>query len=112
MTGENHLQPLSQPWQLYIMCYWWLKGALCDVMTKDLHMITGNQSIKMSWTAVNFHQWIELPYGVAFVGWPTDIARTNLSKIGGCNILDKLLTKWQTGSMRFKPPPCKETRQA
>ncbi|EED83330.1 predicted protein [Postia placenta Mad-698-R] len=56
----------------------------------------------MSWTAVDFHQRIELPYGVALVGWPTNIARTNLSKIGGCDILDKLLTKWRTGSMWFE----------
>ncbi|EED83333.1 predicted protein [Postia placenta Mad-698-R] len=52
----------------------------------------------MSWTAVDFHQRIELPYGVALVGWPTDIARTNLSKIGGCDILDNLLSKWRTGN--------------
>ncbi|OSX63133.1 hypothetical protein POSPLADRAFT_1142031, partial [Postia placenta MAD-698-R-SB12] len=64
--------------------------------------ITGNRSIKMSWTAVDFHQRIELPYGIALVGWPTDIARTNLSKIGGCTILDNLLTKWRTGKMRFE----------
>ncbi|OSX63128.1 hypothetical protein POSPLADRAFT_1056488 [Postia placenta MAD-698-R-SB12] len=102
MSGENCLQLLSRPWQLYKTCYQRLKGALRDVMTEDLREITGNRSIKMSWTAVDFHQRIELPYGVALVGWPTNIARTNLSKIGGCDILDKLLTKWRTGSMWFE----------
>ncbi|OSX63121.1 hypothetical protein POSPLADRAFT_1140706, partial [Postia placenta MAD-698-R-SB12] len=68
MSGENHLQPLSRPWQLYKTRYRRLKGALRD---EDLR-------------------------------WPTDIARTNLSKIGGCDILDNLLTKWQTGKMRFE----------
>ncbi|EED83335.1 predicted protein [Postia placenta Mad-698-R] len=71
MTGENRLQPLSRPWQLYKTRYRRLKGALRDVMTEDLR-------------------------------WPTDIARTNLSKIGGCDILDNLLSKWRTGSMRFE----------
>ncbi|OSX63123.1 hypothetical protein POSPLADRAFT_1056484 [Postia placenta MAD-698-R-SB12] len=102
MTGENRLQPLSRPWQLYKTRYRRLKGALRDVMTEDLREITGNRSIKMSWTAVDFHQRVELPYGVALVGWPTDIARTNLSTIGGCDILDNLLSKWRTGKMRFE----------
>ncbi|EED79341.1 predicted protein [Postia placenta Mad-698-R] len=87
---------------LYKTRYRRLKGALRDVVTEDLREITGNRTIRMSWTAVDFHQRVELPYGVALVGWPTNVARTNLSKIGGCEILDDLLMKWQTGKMRFE----------
>lgn len=79
------------------------RTSLVTVLTEHKGLAVGNPLAGLWYTIEDYAETIVIYYGFKIEGWPTYIPFRNMSNVGGCEVLSKLIELWTEDVIKFVP---------